>query len=154
MSIECDGWRNIEEKRNECQKKIVEMARDDPKFKKTLFENPNAAVNEVLKACGVKGELPGYVNCKILWENATDLYIIMPHHPADPGAEADAALQAVSGGEEVCGSCVRNICGPCRGVLVRDDDTKWEPARRRRRGRRAESSFIDTEDSDCIGVFY
>jgi hypothetical protein len=81
-------------KKADFQQEIVKMAAEDKEFADKLLANPKEALREAIGF-----EPPPGVDVKVLQEDPTCLYIVLPATFAEEGQElGDAELEAVAGG--------------------------------------------------------
>jgi hypothetical protein len=86
---------NIDKQRKQLEEKLIARAMKDEAFRKTLLENPKAAIEE---ETGIK--IPDAINLKVVEENPSTFYLILPPK-INPEAEdelSEAELEMVSGG--------------------------------------------------------
>ncbi|MEY2833407.1 MAG: hypothetical protein RLZZ574_2666, partial [Cyanobacteriota bacterium] len=84
--------------RNELEARVIAKAWQDETFKQELLSNPKAIFSEELGQ-----SLPDEVEIRIIEENPTTLYLILPMKPmvADGEELSEEQLQAVAGGFSV-----------------------------------------------------
>ena len=80
--------------RKDIEAQIIAQAWKDEAYKKELFSNPKAVIE---REFGV--QLPAEVSLKVMEENPTNLYFVLPMRPDLSGAElSEEQLEAVAGG--------------------------------------------------------
>lgn len=82
--------------RQEMESEIAAKVHKDPAFKQELLSNPKATLS---KEYGFS--IPDNIEVRVLEENPSTLYIVLPMVPADlegSGELSEAALEAVAGG--------------------------------------------------------
>jgi hypothetical protein len=80
--------------RKDIEAHIISQAWKDEAYKQELFSNPKAVIE---REFGV--QLPTEVSVRVMEENSTNLYFVLPMHPDLSGAElSDEQLEAVAGG--------------------------------------------------------
>lgn len=90
---------------------IVAKAWNDPEYKKRLLANPNAVIEEELKAVNPAIKLPDTLQIYIHEETPNALHITLPANPSDyPGATSEGWLDDVDGG--MASAVVPVIVGP------------------------------------------
>ena len=80
----------------EKEAKLIAKTLEDDKFRKSLLDEPKAALEKI----GGK-PLPEGLNVRVMEEEANTLTIVLPQKPAAAGQEeelSDEALEKVSGG--------------------------------------------------------
>ncbi|HUM59488.1 MAG TPA: NHLP leader peptide family RiPP precursor [Bacillota bacterium] len=83
----------------EVEKRIIEKAREDADFKRTLLEKPHEAIARF----GV--QVPEEVEIKVVEESAKVLYLVLPENPDELTDKQLDKVSAASG----CGCFVRVI---------------------------------------------
>jgi hypothetical protein len=86
---------NIDKQRKHLEQKLIAKAMKDETFRKSLLENPKAAIED---ETGIK--LPETFNLKVVEEDAATFFLILPPK-INPGTEdelSEAELDMVSGG--------------------------------------------------------
>ena len=88
--------------RKALEEKLIERSLKDEKFRKTLIENPKAAMEEEL---GVK--LPQNLVIKILEEKENEVFFVLPCPLEKEGELTEMELESVAGGwtNTQCGTC-------------------------------------------------
>jgi hypothetical protein len=81
--------------RQQLEQQLIEKAMKDEAFRKQLIENPGAAIEA---ETGMK--IPEYITFKVLEEDPTTVYLVLPHIPAmDAEMELnEAELETIAGG--------------------------------------------------------
>lgn len=80
--------------RKDIEAHIIAQSWKDEAYKKELFSNPQAVIE---REFGV--QLPDDVSVRVMEENPTNLYFVLPMRPDLSGAElSDEQLEAVAGG--------------------------------------------------------
>jgi len=80
--------------RQDIEAHVIAQAWKNEAYKQELFSNPKAVIEQEFNV-----QLPVEVNVRVLEENATTLYFVLPMRPDLSEAElSDAQLEAVAGG--------------------------------------------------------
>ncbi len=88
---------NKQDYRKQLEEKLIAKAMKDEAFRKTLLENPKAAIEE---ETGIK--IPGAVNLNVVEEDPSTFYLVLPPKikPETEDELSEAELEMVSGGYE------------------------------------------------------
>ena len=95
-----------EQLRKALEERLIERSLKDEKFRKTLIENPKAALEEEL---GVT--LPQNLVVKVVEEKENEVFFVLPGIAKTEGELTEMELESVAGGwsaNSECGSC--DIC--------------------------------------------
>jgi hypothetical protein len=90
--------------RNELEARIIAKAWQDEAYKQELLSNPKAAFSEELGQ-----SLPDEIEIRVIEENPTTLYLVLPMKPVVENGEelSEEQLEAVAGGW--CGGLIKEI---------------------------------------------
>jgi hypothetical protein len=105
---------NIDKQRKQLEEKLIAKTMKDETFRKSLLENPKAAIEE---ETGIK--LPEAINLKVVEENPSTFYLVLPPK-INPGTEdelSEAELEMVSGGYGDGSSMTESGMISCLGQL-------------------------------------
>jgi hypothetical protein len=99
--------------RNELEAKIIAKAWQDERFKQELLSNPKAVFSEELGQ-----SLPDEVEIRVIQENPTTLYLVLPMKPVVTNGEelSEEQLESVAGGFCVI-PIAKSIWGGIKGCL-------------------------------------
>ncbi len=86
---------NKQDYRRQLEEKLIARAMKDDAFRKTLLENPKAAIE---KETGIK--LPEAINLKVVEEDVATFFLVLPPkiNPETEDELSEAELEMVSGG--------------------------------------------------------
>ena len=87
---------------NEIRAKIIAHAWKDENFRKKLLENPK----EVLKEYGV--EVPKNIEMKVVAEDPTHFYFVIPNSPTEAKKLSEAELENVAAAKQGFWDCMKH----------------------------------------------
>lgn len=82
--------------KKEFEESLIVKAWKDSSFKKELLSNPKSA----LVREGIN--LPDGLEIKVLEENASTFYLVIPSQPSETGELCEAELESIAGGWKIC----------------------------------------------------